>query len=268
MQVDQHELVTLVAAISASVKYRAVSADLVRTLGTQELAKGRTLKEAIKATKNKLHQVAGAYQIGRVDDGAWIASVGLNVATGDDLRPLCRELMGRHASTRERLPMIEEFYSTVLNGLPQIHTLLDLACGLNPLALPWMPITRETEYLACDIYQDQIAFLNGWFATIGQHGVAFTCDLLSQSPVQGADVVFLLKTIPCLEQVDRDAGRRLLAAIEAPVVVVSYPIYSLGGRQRGMAEHYAEHFAALVEGHSWRIERFDFSTELAFRIWR
>jgi len=268
MRFDDQDLATLVVAVSDSPKYRAVTADLVRTLGAQELAKGRTLKDAIKATKNKLHQVAGAYQIGRVEDGAWIARASMRAAAGDDLRPLCRELMGRHASTRERLPVLEDFYTTVLGGLPPIHSLLDLACGLNPLALPWMPVTCETEYLACDIYQDQIALLNRWFALVGQPGAAFTCDLLSGAPVRRVDVALLLKTIPCLEQVDRDAGRRLLASIEAPVVIVSYPVHSLGGRQRGMAATYAAQFAALVEGQSWRIERFDFTTELVFRIWR
>jgi 16S rRNA (guanine(1405)-N(7))-methyltransferase len=245
-----------------------VAGDLVRRLGAQELAKGRSLKEATKATKNKLHQVAGAYQVGRVDGDAWLAGARLRVENGGDVRPSCSELMGRHASTAERLPVLADFYATVLGGLPPIGSLLDLACGLNPLAIPWMPVTREVNYLACDIYADQAALLNGWFATIGQRGSAFVCDLLSSPPLQAVDVALLLKTIPCLEQVDRDAGQRLLAAINAPVVVVSYPIYSLGGRQRGMAGQYAGHFARLAAGQAWRVERFDFATELVFRIWR
>lgn len=268
MHVDDDDLALLVGAVSSSQKYRLVSGDLVRRLGAQELAKGRSLKEAIKATKNKLHQVAGAYQVGRVDSSAWLNKVELCAASGGDLQPYCRALMGRHASTSERLPLLPEFFGTVLGELPPIRSLLDLACGLNPLALPWMPVTREANYLACDIYEDQMALLNGWFAAVGQHGRAFVCDLLAGPPQQPADVALLLKTIPCLEQVDSDIGPRLLAGINAPVVVVSYPVYSLGGRQRGMADHYAAQFAALVAGQPWRVERFDFATELVFRIRR
>jgi 16S rRNA (guanine(1405)-N(7))-methyltransferase len=268
MRRDDADLAQLVSAVSGSQKYRSVASDLIRRLGAQELAKGRSLKEAIKATRNKLHQVAGAYQVGRVDSDAWLSNVGLCLASGGDLRPFCRELMGRHASTAERLSVLADFYTAILGGLPPIHRLLDLACGLNPLALPWMPITRDTAYEACDIYQDQVALLNAWFAAVGQRGRAFQCDLLSGPPHYPADVALLLKTIPCLEQVDSGAGSRLLAEINAPIVVVSYPVHSLGGRQRGMIDHYAGHFAALVAGQPWRIERFDFATELVYRIWR
>src|SRR5690349_18556282 len=54
-------LTTLLAEVQESAKYRAVSPDLIRRIGQQELAGKRTLKEAVKATKNRLHQVAGAY---------------------------------------------------------------------------------------------------------------------------------------------------------------------------------------------------------------
>jgi 16S rRNA (guanine(1405)-N(7))-methyltransferase len=56
------QLDKLLEAIQSSSKYRHIDIDLIRAIGTSELEKRRTLKEAIKATKNKLHQVGGAYQ--------------------------------------------------------------------------------------------------------------------------------------------------------------------------------------------------------------
>ena len=48
--------------------------------------------------------------------------------------------MGYHSSTRERLPILEQFYARALADIPPARVVLDLACGLNPLALAWMPL--------------------------------------------------------------------------------------------------------------------------------
>ncbi|MBK8049263.1 MAG: hypothetical protein IPK16_20395 [Anaerolineales bacterium] len=93
-------------------------------------------------------------------------------------------------------------------------------------------------------------------------------NLLEGAPPIEADVALLLKTIPCLEQADKQAGRRLVDAVAAPVLVISYPVRSLGGNARGMVKHYSEHFAALLDQRPWRVERFEFETELVFRVWR
>ena len=54
-------LAELTAAVLKSAKYKHIYPGLVERIGAEELAKGRKLKEAIKQTKNKLHQVGGAY---------------------------------------------------------------------------------------------------------------------------------------------------------------------------------------------------------------
>ena len=82
------------------------------------------------------------------------------------------------------------------------------------------------------------------------------------------DVALILKTIPCLEQVDRAIGPRLLRGINASVLIVSFPAQSLGGRNKRMVDTYSSHFATLlstVEGH-WEVEQYSFSTEVVFRL--
>ncbi len=56
---EHQQLDQLIEAVQASSKYRSISSDFVSYIGTQELARRHNLKEAIKATKNKLHQVGG-----------------------------------------------------------------------------------------------------------------------------------------------------------------------------------------------------------------
>lgn len=260
------KLPLLVADILASPKYREIAPNLVSLIGAQELAKRGSLKEAVKATRTKLHQVAGAYQQGKMAYADWterLHHAGIDRAA---LQAVCRAILANHASTRERLPLLEQFYATLFAGLPPVTSVLDLACGLNPLTIPWMPLAAEARYLAYDIYQDQIAFLNQVFPLLGVAGEAHVCDLLQNIPTEAVDVALLLKTIPCLEQVDKQVGRRLLAGIGAKVLLVSFPAQSLGGRHKGMPANYEAHFRTLIGDAPWRVERFAFATELVFRV--
>lgn len=258
----------VVAAVRASAKYRHVAPALMETLAARELATGARPKDVVKSVKNKLHQVAGAYQVEPLQGDAWLAEVQTCSAQGGDMRPLCRSLMARHASTRERLSILDDFYSTLFGDLSPVNSVLDLACGLNPLALPWMGLAPDAVYRACDIYADQVELINRWFAIAGQSGEAFLCDLVTAPPAMRADVVLLLKAIPCLQQVDREIGRRLLDTIDAPTIIISYPAHSLGGRKHGMPEQYAAQFARFAEGRAWHVEPFHFTTELVYRIRR
>jgi 16S rRNA (guanine(1405)-N(7))-methyltransferase len=261
------ELDRLVSAVATSNKYRQITPALVRNLGGQELLKRRNFKEAVKATKNKLHQIAAVYQEGSFAYEHWYNTL---QAAPDRAgrRAVCAAIMSHHVSTRERLPLLETFYTTLFTGLPPINSILDLACGLNPLAVPWMPLAGNVRYYAYDIYQDQVDFLNRSLPLLSVQGRAQVCDLLQCAPPERADVALVLKTIPCLEQVDKGVGRRLLDRIDAPTVIVSFPVQSLGGHEKGMLEHYERHFYEVVAGRPWQIDRFVFSTELVYRLRR
>ncbi len=259
------ELEGLIVQVQESGKYRAVSPELVRQLATQEAAKGRSVKETVKAIRNRLHQVGGAYLEAGTDYDRWLVS--LQAAEGQaSLQAACREVLGHHASTRERLTILDQFYPTVLAGLPPLHSVLDVACGFNPLAIPWLPLAADALYYACDIYADMVAFLNASFPLLGVQGAASQCDLTQTIPNTAVDIAFILKTIPCLEQVDKAAGSRLLDGLHARWLLVSFPTRSLGGRSKGMGATYEAHFNALVAGRGWQIARFEFPGELVFLV--
>jgi 16S rRNA (guanine(1405)-N(7))-methyltransferase len=267
-RISNLQLDELVAAVLSSPKYRHITPDFIRSVGSRELAKRRTWKEAVKATKNKLHQVGGAYLEAGTQYAAWLDGLEQASRSGDRARFLmaCAQAMSYHSSTQERLALLDRFYATTLAGLPPIHSILDMACGLNPLAIPWMPLAENADYYAMDIYQDMVDFLNRFMALVPVRGHARAGDVLQDVPSQPADVALLLKSVPCLEQVDKSAGRRLLDTLDAAHLLVSFPVHSLGGRSKGMAATYETHFRQLVAGRNWRIERFEFATELVFRI--
>lgn len=260
----------LVAAVRAGAKYRAIAPGLVRAVGARELAKGRGLREATRATRTKLHQAVGAYLDGEPRYDRWLADLAAARATGDPAAPrrACAAIMRHHASTRERLPILADFYAAAFARLPPVRRVLDVACGLNPLARPWMPLAADAEYLACDVDAAMVAFLNAAFALLGVNGRATVRDIVADPPREPADLALALKAIPCLEQLDKEAGSRLLDALNAPHLLVSFPARSLGGRERGMATTYRAHLAALVAGRGWAVEELGVAGEVAFLVTR
>jgi 16S rRNA (guanine(1405)-N(7))-methyltransferase len=258
----------VVAAVLASAKYRHISPDLVRRVASQELDRQPSPREAAKATRSRLHQVAGAYLNGKMDYAGWLEHLREARQSGspEAFRAACRAVMGHHASTRERLPILDQFYATVLASVPPPRSVLDLACGLNPLSIPWMPLAENARYYAVDIYEDMIDFLGGFMALAGCEGYPRTGDVLQGGLEQRVDLALLLKAIPCLEQVDGSAGLRLLDAIHADDLLVSFPVRALGGGQKGMVAHYEAHFRELIAGKPWTVRRFEFATELAFLV--
>ena len=107
---NHNELDILVEQVLRGSKYQEIAPELVRRIGAQELPKRRSLKEAVKATKNKLHQVGGAYQQTRLDYEKSLALLRETAVSPQQFRATCQSLMQAHASTRERLPILDNFY--------------------------------------------------------------------------------------------------------------------------------------------------------------
>lgn len=263
------DLDKLVTAVSQSSKYQAVSPDLIRQVGAAELAKRRSYKEALKATKNKLHQVGGAYQDTKIDYGQALVRLrdaGHGLTQIDTEKEIYREVMRLHTSTRERLPILDRFYAETLADLPPIHSVMDIACGLNPLAQDWMPLADNATYLAYDIYADMMGFLGEYFTLVGRPGRAEVRDVVCEPPTEPVDLALLLKTLPVLAQIDKTAVPRLLDSLQAKYLLISFPAKSLGGRQKGMVQNYEAQFEEWLAGRGWGVKRFVFDNELAFLV--
>jgi len=266
--VDKIQLEALAQQVAAHPKYQPITADLVLRLSQEALNLGLTGKPAVKYVRNKLHQVGSAYFKQKIDYAAAKALLAQlpQDSNSDDVKNFCRKLMQTHASTAERLPILPEFYQTCLASIAPITSITDLACGLNPLAIPWMPLADEVHYFACDIYLDMLDMIDAYFRQINLFGQVEPCDLVSNIPTRKTQLAFLLKSIPCLEQLDKSIARRLLENIPSDHILVSFPVHSLGGRQKGMKTFYQDHFNELISGNAWQVQTFNFATELAFLV--
>ena len=265
---ERDDLEQLIEYVLEKPKYSEIDSGLIRMIAKDELTKGRKPKDTQKAVLSKLHQVGSAYFAQKQDHSGWeeMLTTLPNDIHSPEVKDFCREVMETHFSTDERLPILEDFYQTILSTIQPIPSILDLACGLNPLALAWMPVEKNVQYSGCDIFNDMTDFLNAFGAHCKLNARFHTCNLLDAHFEGHAKIAFLLKTIPCLEQVEKGFAAHLLSQIPADYLLISYPISSLSGRSKGMRETYSEQFIQLMTPLGWHYERFEFSTELAFLV--
>ncbi|NMA13082.1 MAG: hypothetical protein GX933_07880 [Chloroflexi bacterium] len=254
--------------VSKGKNFRTIDRSLIKQVAAEEFRSEYSLKVNVERARSKLHQICNAYR-GNTRNYAELRKL-IPAQIGEDrqeeLRMVGESLMRYHVSTRERLPFIAAFYQEIFRRLPPIHSVLDLACGMNPAAIGWMLLAEPFRYEAHDVYSDLTDLLNEFFRVFSINGAAHQSNLLSSFPSSQVDLTLLLKTIPCLEQIKPSAGAEILEKITSPFAVVSYPIYSLSGKQKGMREQYENRFNALISTKQWEVERLLFDNEMVFLL--
>jgi len=266
--IDQKTEQEILDAVLSRKKYHRIAPDLIRSIIRAELDKGRKKKPALKAVLSKLHQIGSAYFSLSPSYQEWENELNsLPKELGDvAVKSFCKKILQTHSSSSERMPIMNRFFKEILSPLKPINSILDLACGFNPLAIPWMPIHSKTKYTGCDIFQDMIGFLNTFYTHFEYNATFYTFDLLNFEIPGAFQIAFILKSLPCLNQINKGVGTEFLDAIPAEWIVVSYPIGSLSGKKKGMRQHYTQQFQEIIEGRNWLVKEFLFPTELAFLI--
>ena len=174
--------------------------------------------------------------------------------------------MRLHASTAERLAVLPTFFQTTLASISPVKSVLDLACGLNPLSIPWMPLAEGFSYFASDVVSPLVYFLWHYFELFGIPGNASILDLSYSIPSQPVQLALLMKTLPLMEQIEHGLAQKILDNLNSEHILVTYPLRSLGGRKKGMEETYRSQFDQLVDGRGWKIQEFSFPNEVAFLV--
>ncbi len=172
-----------------------------------------------------------------------------------------------HQSTAERLPVLAAFYERIFAVTGRPRTIADYACGLNPLAFCTLKYDFPEQYTAFDIDEFTVRTLNQAFGQLaaGQRFTASLGDLLLDPPVV-ADVSLLLKVLPCLELEQKGASKAVLERLKSQFVVVSYPLKSVSGKEKGMLAFYREQFQMAIGSHSWQVTELLFENELVLII--
>ena len=238
-------------------KYAHIYPPLINRVYAEEQSKRKTEREREKAVKTVLHRVYGSY----LNEGeskktrALFDKIINAVNTSGDTLSQSEKFLSLHASTRERLPYLAEFFAFIAETLnraesaaPGVTRILDIGCGYNPFAIPWMRKHWNLKaYYAYDIDVYAQGLINAYFAALGLPETAGCIDLAAETPRGEADIAFLFKLLPVLEAQKKGRGSRLINELNSRYIVVTFPLKSLGGKNKGMEAHYAGFFETALK---------------------
>lgn len=249
-------------AILSSKNYRDICPDTVKRVFEGKLPLYKSLKEADKAARASLHQITGAFMTAEEIHAA--AKMAKEFAEGN-AEALEKTLM-LHSSTRERKSSWRGMYEqafAAMGGMPE--RVIDLACGLNPIALGSLGVKTVHGY---DIQGGAVNAVNAWAAAAGWDVHGYCADLLCDIEFAPADLALMMKLLPLLDRQKAGAARALLETCPAKYILVTFPTRTLGGRNVGMEEQYSGWMAENTPDCLETAARFVVDTELCYVLKR
>ncbi len=265
------DLDLLIAQIMQSKKYRdiGVAKDTIRDILITELARQPNEKAAVQSARKKLHEVIALY-LGDPDYDQAYDRLKTAYASGDEdeIKQTCADIMRDHDSTRERLPLLESFYSRIFEITGTPRRVLDIACALNPLTIPWMNLPPGAHFYGYDIHQQRMDFLDRYFALLPEKGItaqAIMQDILVNYPQESGDMALLLKEIHRMEKRRHGIVLPLLDALDVRWIVLSSPTHSRTGRHSTI-DAYRQQVRGMIADRPWPVTEIEFENELVYCI--
>ncbi|NQU98344.1 hypothetical protein HQ533_02665 [Candidatus Woesearchaeota archaeon] len=143
-----------------------------------------------------------------------------------------KQILLLHQSTKERLQYYKEIYKKLFKITGKQKTILDLACGLNPLSYFWLGY--KPKYIASEISSKDLEFIQEFFKKTAISGKTIQIDLVTeQKKLKSvkADICFLFKALDSLEARKKNISKTLIEEVNAKWIVISFSKISLGGKK-------------------------------------
>ncbi|HLP79387.1 MAG TPA: hypothetical protein VK158_02030 [Acidobacteriota bacterium] len=201
----------------------------LQTLSQKELEKSKLCDELVKFIRAQARKPFGVFQIPSLVQTRESTLPKLSLSDDKNIHAI----LDSHLSTKERLPYYKEFFQKILDITGQPKKILDLACGLNPIAY-YAFSNKKTQYVAIDVAQMQA--MQGFFDFNKLPAKAVSIDLIHQLALlseykETFDVCFLLKTLDTLESQKLYVTYDVIKAVKAKYYVASFPIKNVKGMQ-------------------------------------
>jgi len=263
---ERAETNEITGIIAQSRKYAGVDRAVIERLSTDAAAKFTREKDAVKAVKKDLHLIHGAF----IRESSHAKAEALLEAYPKDGDILCDrhfavQLMALHASTKERLSEAEEIYESISRYITPEDCIADIGCGFNPFALPFFTCPPRG-YLAYDIDSAAVKALNAFFVKTGRPYTASMCDAAARTPRERCGALFMFKLFPLLERQKKGRAFELISEMASKLSIVSFPLKSASGKEKGMEAHYSALFESGLPPGFEIIDRTAFSNEMFYVV--
>lgn len=263
---ENDNLPQLIHRISSSKKYKGVYNKTIERI-VSECVQRYGKNNAEKKARTLLHRIWSSYYIGKPDYKYLIEKIKENFTDEIRLKETILNILAYQSSVKERIPILDIFYHRIFSITDYPSSIIDHACGLNPLTIFWMNLPKDTIYNGFDIDTNQIEFLNEAFQIIGiENKIDIRTGDIVSDKFDYADIVFMLKLLPLLEQQRKGLSIEIMKKQQCRYMVISFPIKSLSGSEKGMIKFYSNWFESRIINEKWEIEKLIFKTELVYII--
>lgn len=260
---NPNDLESILESIASSRKYKNISKRTILEIAKIESPKYSKKKTLIKIIKNKLHQIHGTFltekDIRKID-----RLLSLLEVDNKHLKEISRSILSLHLSTRERLEFYDILYRKIFSITGKPRVILDLASGLNPYSIPWMDIEEPISYYAYDIDYLLIDNINRFFELIQFPRLAVVRDVIFEDIKEEGEVCLIFKFLPIAERIKKGSSQRLLDKIQTKFTVVSFPLRSISGKEKGMLENYSKIFEPMFRNSYDTVDRFVLGEEIFY----
>jgi len=263
------EISKLIDSVHNSYKYRdlALPDTFLLYLINQNLDNSKNFSELKDNFRKSLHNVIAPY-LEDIDYQAEIKNLesGLvDLSSEEALKNYCLKMMAKHASTKERIPHLQPFFDAIHDVIGEPKSVLDLACALDPLCLPWIRLAPQASFKAYDLNGSRIQYLQKFFDSTGIKAEAIQQDILLNPPSDQADCAFFFKEAHRLEKRQPGSTRILIENTKVKTFILSLPAFDLKGHHT--LESYHRHLVEkAIEAKNWGLESKLIGNEIIFFI--
>lgn len=267
--INDQDIQKLIQDVQSSRKYRDLELpdEFLKDLISNEIAQSPN-KNAIKETfRKKLHEVVAPYleDINYKKETANLIALNIDTQDINTIRAWARAFMEKHASTRERLPHLEDFYQTIWTRIGYPESILDLACALDPLALPWFNNPRLKSFYAVDIHKPRLNFLNTFFELFFPFAETIQQDFIAEPIHPKTDCVFLFKEAHRMEKRKPGSTRQVIESLNARHIVISLPATDLRGHH-DLSDYHTRLIEKAIDGLNVKMSQARSGSELLYFI--
>ncbi len=213
-------------ALAAHKKTREM---LSRTHTFDEVKRNAEIKKLVKEIRACLRTTYGLYQCGETEKARQMLNNRSKVS-------LMNELLKLHVSTRERLPYYKKFFAELFQIVGPAPHILDLGCGYNPMALPFMQPAPKT-YHAIELYYEDVALIKKYFNYLNARGWQtrhFTAETIDLEKKQERGTLFkkqydLVLALKLFDLLKKKTVEDLVKNLRTAWLVASFPTTTIAG---------------------------------------
>ncbi|MBU0472036.1 MAG: hypothetical protein KKF89_03040 [Nanoarchaeota archaeon] len=214
-------------------------------------------KITIKDVRKKLREIYGVF----IEEKYSKKEELLSKITAKNKDKILREILSLHKSSKERIPYYKKIYKKIFEITKKPESILDLACGLNPLSYEWLGC--KPRYVASDISSKDLSFIQTFFNKIKIKGETERIDLtenIDYIQKKKFDICFLFKALDSIEARNRHASKKIIEKINSDWIVVSFSKVSLGGGKE-IKKSKRNWFVNFLKKNNYHYEEFEIPNE-------